>query len=86
MQHHRSHNSEKISEQLSCFSVHQENNRVNKQENTNLTDKELDVLALMARSSFSIRQIKDAVQLLQTTDIAIIEAYLQSQNYGPKQR
>jgi len=41
-----------------------------------LTMGEIEVLALMARTNFTIKQIKDAVQYLHTTDITTIESYL----------
>lgn len=43
-----------------------------------LTKGEIEVLALMGKHKFTIKQIKDAIQFLQTTDMVVIENYLRS--------
>ena len=45
-----------------------------------LTRGEIEVLALMGRTNFTIKQIKDAVQLLHTTDMIVIENFLRKTN------
>lgn len=45
-----------------------------------LSKGELEVLALMAAKGVSIRQIKDAVQALKTTDMSIIASVLKNGN------
>lgn len=45
-----------------------------------LTKGELDVLALMAAKGVTIRQIKDAVQALKTTDMELVSSVLNDIN------
>jgi hypothetical protein len=45
-----------------------------------LSKGEMEVLALMAAKGVTIRQIKDAVQALRTTDMGIIASVLKNGN------
>jgi len=48
--------------------------------NLHLTKGELEVLALMAAKGVTIREIKDAVQAMRTTDMNIIATVLSNKN------